>query len=743
MARLGKYELVRPLAAGGMAEIFLARQSGPGGFQKTVVLKRLHPRLARDEDLVRMFVDEARIAARLTHTNIVQIYDLGATEGNYYIAMEYVRGHDLREIQDQEIELGVAMSYGLVAYIVGMMCRGLHYAHTLADEKGEPLRIVHRDVSPQNVLVSFEGDVKLADFGIAKAASRAAETQAGILKGKVAYMSPEHCQGQPVDARSDIFSAGILLYELTCRRRLFRRNSDFATMRAVLKDPIPPPSAVVDDVPDALEAVIMRALARDPGDRFQDAHQMHQELEQASRDSGQNVGANELATHMAELFADEVNGLAPAVRQEGAREEDTQPDVAGAPPGSPQQAVTVRSFVEVPTVPGEPARRSSFAEEVPTAPAVQPRLASGFPVEPTTMPDGKGLPIDAETVIQPPSFDDLAHDIPEDAVETVGGPPPPVTIDEDAETVAVIRPPGADEDGPASGSLPPPLPPTPKASVAPKPTAPVAPKPRAAEPGEAKRREELKAVPTVAATPKGRMERRRQRAKTRILVVVAIALMLAALGLLGIFLWKRGLLGTKRTAVVRVVSQPPGAAVYLDGEKRFGVTPVSLYGVTPKQPHKLVVALEGYAPWRTKFTLEADELDKGKRIDAKLKRTGPGGAPAALIVRVNEQDAQVYLDGEYQGRAPLSLERVKSGVEHVLVIKKEGFDNGVVQIDALKPGEKRAVQVTLSRPEGKLIKGVDKPRREALAPGPVTIPRVPQVPLNEGMVGERVPRLKR
>jgi serine/threonine protein kinase len=301
--QLGKYQIVRRLAAGGMAELYLGKQSGLEGFEKTVVIKRLHSSLASRKDLVEMFLNEARIAARLNHPNCVQIYDLGQADGQYFIAMEYIHGPDLMALQRAAKRRKQLLPPPITCYIMAAVCRGLHHAHELRDHtSGEKLKLVHRDVSPHNVQVTYNGDIKLVDFGVAKANTLAAATQAGVLKGKFAYMSPEQCRGDPLDARSDIFAAGILLHELLTRRRLFRRNSDFATMRAVLEEPIPSPSLVAKDLPPAIEAVVTRALSRELDQRYQDAQQMQLALEGAMRDADWRIGPLEVAEYIGELF---------------------------------------------------------------------------------------------------------------------------------------------------------------------------------------------------------------------------------------------------------------------------------------------------------------------------------------------------------------------------------------------------------------------------------------------------------
>ncbi len=311
----GKYQLEKKLATGGMAEVWLARQTGIEGFNRHVVIKRILPHLAEDPEFVHMFLNEAKIASRFNHPNIAQIYDLGETEGTYFIAMEFIHGEDLARIMRRAFTTGQWVARPLAIRIVADACAGLYYAHSRTDEQGRPLRVVHRDISPQNILVSFDGSVKLVDFGIAKAADQASNTQSGALKGKFAYMAPEQAQGKPLDNRSDIFALGLVLYELITGIRPLKRESELATLQAALECVIEAPSKAVD-VPEEIDEVVMKALAKAQDDRYRDARQFQMALEQilvAEGTVATSVQISELMEHLfADRLAEEARSGAPA-----------------------------------------------------------------------------------------------------------------------------------------------------------------------------------------------------------------------------------------------------------------------------------------------------------------------------------------------------------------------------------------------------------------------------------------------
>jgi eukaryotic-like serine/threonine-protein kinase len=300
---VGRYVVRRKIAEGGMAEIFLAASRGPEGFEKEVVIKRIRSALADDPSFVQMFISEARVASKLNHPNIVHIFDFDQHADSYYLAMEYVRGKSLAEIQRRTREKGLQLPPVLAAQIGLEVARGLAYAHRMTDH-GRPLNLVHRDVTPHNVLVSYDGSVKLTDFGIAKAGNRA--TTAGMLKGKFAYMSPEQSRGDPVDARTDIFALGITLWELTTQAKLFDGDSDVAVLRAVQERPIESPARLNPAVDAELDGIILRALVRDPAGRFQNAHEFERALQQYVIHHTQSPDDADVGLFLRELFPEEL-----------------------------------------------------------------------------------------------------------------------------------------------------------------------------------------------------------------------------------------------------------------------------------------------------------------------------------------------------------------------------------------------------------------------------------------------------
>lgn len=300
----GRYQLLKRLARGGMGEVWLARQAGMQGFEKLVVIKRILPHLAEDEEFVNMFLDEGKIAAKLNHSNIVNIFDLGQEGEYFFLAMEYLHGEDVRRIWKQAAKAGTALPPALACRIIADACAGLDFAHKRTDERGEPLNIVHRDISPHNIIVTFDGAVKVIDFGIARARGRLAHTATGALKGRFEYMSPEHAAGYDIDHRSDIFALGVVLWESLSGRRLFKRDSETATLLAVAQCQVPPPSELNADIPPELDAVLMKALAPKREDRFEDAAALRLALENWLVEARQPASSAHLGAFMRSLYAE-------------------------------------------------------------------------------------------------------------------------------------------------------------------------------------------------------------------------------------------------------------------------------------------------------------------------------------------------------------------------------------------------------------------------------------------------------
>ncbi|EAU65074.1 serine/threonine-protein kinase Pkn6 [Stigmatella aurantiaca DW4/3-1] len=347
-----------------MAEVWLARQTGIEGFAKNLVVKRILPHLAEDHEFVEMFRNEALIAARFTHPNIAQVYEFGEANGTYYIAMEFIHGEDLGRVMRKAYSTEQWIARPLAIRIVASACEGLYYAHTRTDDAGRPLKVVHRDISPQNILISFDGSVKLVDFGIAKAADQVGLTKSGAIKGKFAYMAPEQASGKALDHRADIFAIGLVLYELlTCNRPL-KRETELATLQAALECSIQPPSEVAD-VPPALDDVVMRALSKAADDRYRDARQFQLALEEALVREQAVASSVQISELMETLFAERLQEEKKSGNPEPNGEESSSSSNLAAPAPPPEEPAQARGGRAAPAVadmrweapPGESSQR--------------------------------------------------------------------------------------------------------------------------------------------------------------------------------------------------------------------------------------------------------------------------------------------------------------------------------------------------------------------------------------------------
>ncbi len=378
----GKYELLRKLATGGMAEIYLARTSGAAGFEKLVVIKRILPTVADDPNFVQMFLDEARLAARLRHPNIADVYEVGEDDGAPFFAMEFLHGQDIRAIRFAAHARKEALPLSISLAIVYGTASALDYAHELPGPDGAPLHLVHRDVSASNVLVSYEGAVKLIDFGIARASSRRHQTQVGTLKGKIPYMSPEQCRGERLDRRSDLFSLGVVMYELTTGRRPFVGESDFSIMDQIVHHAAPPPSQLVRGYPPELEAIVMRLLARRPDERYPSAEALLHDLDPYIGQHRLYVSAKSMSKYMRTLFADRLAGFEDADLDEGTLAQRLLATITAESQNS-QLLTPISSFPE-------------------PLPASQEMSAVGAVSEPFVRPSAPALVEDAPAVATPP-----------------------------------------------------------------------------------------------------------------------------------------------------------------------------------------------------------------------------------------------------------------------------------------------------------------------------------------------------
>lgn len=302
----GQYVLLERVSVGGMAEIFKAKSFGAEGFEKILAIKRILPSMAEDQDFITMFIDEAKICGQLSHANIAQIYELGKIDNSHFIALEYIWGKDTLQLQNRFRRVGRRMPPQMAAFIGAKVCEGLDYAHRRRNSQGLPLDIIHRDVSPQNILISYDGEVKLIDFGIAKAQARSSKTQAGVLKGKFGYMSPEQVRGLPLDHRSDIFALGTVLWEMCAGERLFAGDSDFTILEKVRNAAVPRLSQKNPQITPDFEAIVMKALSRESADRFSWASEMQDELQTYLMMQTQPYSAQELSNEMKRLFEREL-----------------------------------------------------------------------------------------------------------------------------------------------------------------------------------------------------------------------------------------------------------------------------------------------------------------------------------------------------------------------------------------------------------------------------------------------------
>jgi serine/threonine protein kinase len=690
----GKYFLLDRINVGGMAEIFKAKAVGVEGFEKLVAIKKILPSIAEDDEFISMFIDEAKIAVQLSHANIGQVFDLGRIDESYFIAMEYVHGRDMRSVFERLRRRGEIMPMAGACYVMMQVCEGLEYAHRKKDQNGRELNIVHRDVSPQNVLVSYDGDVKIIDFGIAKAANKASKTQAGILKGKFGYMSPEQVRGLPTDRRSDIFAAGIILYELVTGERLFYADTDYETLEKVRNVDILPPSAYNRKVPPLLEQIIMKALAKDPDDRYQYAHELGEDVQRFLVQGAMLYTRRDLGNFMKALYSEELGreSVPPPIPKQ------SEPP----PPPPPPPAPLLMTPVPAPSEPPPPP--PPVQPEIPAAGISDP-FADSLDM-PETTAQIEGLP---DVVRDRFSGLDLARD--SDASAPPGGAPPPAG-DQGAEDERVVT---RKETAPAArtgseatqqeeaqqerfkperlaaGTIPidrlPPERTLPGQSGIAR---------SGAARGMAGRDVSGSGVyPQTPTTDVMRFyrpvteARRKQSFYARHRFAILAIAVLAAAAIVAASFMAQHLAGPPEPATVSVTFMPPDSEVILDGVEVSRSSPYVSWGVKPGR-HVITVRREGYAPVELPLDVKPGEnISRAVTLEEKHKIYG------TIVVETVPSGAVVSIDGRVLAEAtPVRINRVLADVEHSLMAEKIGFRPVTAKVKVAE-NETRTFRMTL------------------------------------------------
>lgn len=682
----GKYLLLERVNVGGMAEVFKAKAFGVEGFERLVAVKRILPSIAEDQEFITMFIDEAKIAVQLTHANVASIFDLGRVADSYFIAMEFVRGKDLRAIFDRVRKRGETVPVPMACYVIMKVCEGLDYAHNKKDSAGRDLHLVHRDVSPQNILLSYDGEVKLIDFGIAKAANKAGKTQAGILKGKFGYMSPEQVRGLPLDRRSDIFSVGIVLYELLTGERLFVGESDFSTLEKVRNVEIMPPSTYNRKIPEELEQIVLKALAKDVEDRYQTAMDLHDDLQSFMYTSGNFFARKDLAAYQKKAFSDEI-------AKEEARDEQYQQIKAPSPSG-------LDAFDDLPPkkdVSRPPAPPSMAAGNVSKAPPPPPPRPQ--PPKATLLGLGAAAPAPPPLPPKPAAGPDLDMDWDDDELATqiydtpgVGGmgksSPGAVAAPDhgpllSAPTAAPAPSPrGApspfDAPAPSLGTAPTSNPRAPALSQPP--ASPALSQPRVS--GAPSPFDDLapSSPPPPRSAPPTAVTARPEKPSSGSNVGVLVGIGLTLLGVLGLIGWM--VLRPGEPATIHLATSPVDPVVLFDEQPvQATSSPFVIPNVEPGVPHLLEVRKRGFRVWS--MTLEAqpgqtltlpavtlvpEEPTVAAGPTEPSSPTPPTTATAGFSLTSDPAGATVFVDGSERGTTPVTLSDLAAGPRQVRVV---------------------------------------------------------------------------
>jgi hypothetical protein len=727
----GKYYLLERINVGGMAEVFKAKTFGVEGFERLLAVKRILPNIAEDEEFITMFIDEAKIAVQLQHANIAQIFDLGKVDDSFFIALEYVHGRDLRSIFDRMRNKGESLPIAMACYVTMQVCEGLDYAHNKRDAQGRELNLVHRDISPQNVLIGYEGECKLIDFGIAKAAGKASKTQAGILKGKFGYMSPEQVRGLPIDKRSDIFAVGIVLYELLTGERLFIGESDFSTLEKVRNVEIQPPSSYNKKIPQELERVVLKALARDPEDRYANAIDLHDDLQSFLYSVGEFFSRKDLAAWMKKTFAMEIeedNAKLEEFRQvvppAASAEVSRRAAVGGAPAGR-AGGTSAKQAPKPPGLPraGQPGQAKAQGRDKERA-SVHPAMGWDDEELDTQIFDKEEVkPVAAEDLFFEDDDRTVANEPPPDILEQARPPelqtPKPITLA--SEDIKMTPPPVARPlpppiaarrptlvgVPPASGlptpmprgpaALPPPasgpppgrgglrrsglnLPPAQVVAPAPKPRRPT---PQPPPPQQRPRFHEPADAPFGTGSFDVMTHRRPARRGVAVLGVLAVAAVVVV-----VYLYN----GAIKPGRIELATTPADATVLVDNVKVGDKSPHSIE--KPPGPYTLSVMRDGYGRNDQNIELKAGQplsltvaLEPTPDTGFELTSDPPGGL--------------VWLDGNpvkdgsgAQARTNFRASRIGAG-HHVLEIRGENRFKPWQQDVEIEPGAIRKIHAVL------------------------------------------------
>ncbi|MFO0693416.1 MAG: protein kinase [Polyangiales bacterium] len=653
----GKYLLLERVNVGGMAEVYKAKAFGVEGFERLVAVKRILPSIAEDKEFIEMFIDEAKIAVQLTHANIAQIFDLGKHSDSYFIAMEYIAGKDLRAVFDRARKKAETLPIPMACYVVMKLCEGLDYAHNKRDSSGRDLHIIHRDVSPQNILVSYDGEVKIVDFGIAKAANKMGRTQAGILKGKFGYMSPEQVRGMEIDRRSDVFACGIVLYELLTGERLFVGESDFSTLEKVRNVDVMPPTTYNQRIPPELEKIVLRALAKDVEERYQTAMDLHDDLQAFMYASGNFFARKDLSAFMRKTFAEEI-------ARETARDEQYRK--------IEMQEVTdhVVKHESVRPAASASANKSGGSVQRPPMPPSGGGGGKKPPAPPVAPPQQVSVPPKPPAAAGPPKLDGMDWDD-EDAATKL--------YDRPDNTPSVAPPPATRPSGP----LAPPVIAAPPAPRAPEPAVSAragAPSPFDDLPSGTQK----VSVPSAPAVPRTEIARGAEpttvtpRPSEKSSTPMILVGLVAFVGLLGAAYF---FLRPSTPGTIHLTTVPPDTVVVFDEQVvRASSSPFVIPNVESGATHLIEVRKPGYRTWSTQVTLQPGQNMALPEVTLQLE--SPAAAAAAQTVEVSfdsdPEAAEVFLVRGRERRAlgptPVTSAVSLAGEPWTIEMTLEGYE---------------------------------------------------------------------